>query len=229
MRDTRICAVVMSSSMDKLLPMILQAEKESDLIEIRIDYLLHHHEMDLHRIKEHIKKDVIITCRRRDEGGKWAGPEASRLQYLQTAYDLRFSYIDVELKTLKEKQFKIPYKSQTKTIISFHDFIQTPSEHDLKGIIVQMKRYNPNIIKIATMIHHENDVYLLYKLLIEKKKEDKYIIIGMGDKGVSTRIISPLLGGYMTYCSIDNKGSAPGQISCKKMKKFIHTYHNYGG
>ncbi len=82
-----------------------------------------------------------------------------------------------------------------------------------------MKQHHPYLIKIATTINHENDAYLLYKLLIEKKKEDKYIIIGMGDKGVSTRVISPLLGGYMTYCSIDNKRSAPGQISCKKMKK----------
>lgn len=58
MRDIRVCAVVMSSSMDKLLPMISQAEKENDLVEIRIDYLLEHNERDLHRIKEHIKKTL---------------------------------------------------------------------------------------------------------------------------------------------------------------------------
>ncbi len=219
MRDIRVCAVVMSSSMDKLLPMISQAEKENDLVEIRIDYLLEHNERDLHRIKEHIKKDIIITCRRRDEGGKWAGSEASRLSYLQTAYDLGFNYVDVELKTLKEEQFKIPQNSKTKTIVSFHDFIQTHSEHDLKEIILKIKQYKPYIIKIAAMIKNENDAHLLYKLLIEKKKEDRYIIIGMGNKGVSTRIITPLLGGYMTYCSVDKIGSAPGQISCKKMRK----------
>ncbi len=73
MKNIRICAVVMSQSMDELLPMISQAEKESDLVEVRIDYLLQPNEKDLHRIKEYIKKDVIITCRRMDEGGKWAG------------------------------------------------------------------------------------------------------------------------------------------------------------
>lgn len=220
MRDIRICGVVMNSKIYELLPMISQAEKESGLIEIRIDYLLQHNELDLFLIKKKMKKEIIIICRRADEGGRWTTSESNRLLQLQKAYDLEFNYVDIELKTLQEKRFKIPRRTLTKTIVSFHDFKRTPSIHDLKETVLKMKQYNPYIMKIATMIKHKEDASLLYKLLLERKKGDKYIIIGMGDKGVLTRITTPLLGGYMTYCSIHNNGSAPGQISCKKMKEF---------
>ncbi len=217
MKKILICPVVINTSIDKVLDMIPCVEKEGDIIEVRIDYLSRCSEDDLRRIKRRLKKDAIITCRRKDEGGHWNGSEKNRLVCLQTAFDLGFSHVDVELKTLEEGQFRLPPISNTQTIVSFHDFNETPPLDNLKEIIFRMKKYGQSIMKIATMIKKSEDVQSLYKLLIEKEKGDKYIIIGMGKKGLETRVVSPLLGGYITYCSLEGNGSAPGQMSCKKM------------
>src|SRR5689334_16149310 len=107
MKNILTCAVAMGNSMNELLHNISLAEKESSLVEVRVDYLLDPTKEDLLMSKNSVKKEIVITCRRKDEGGKWIGSEQSRLHCLQTAYDLEFDYVDIELKTLEEKNFSI--------------------------------------------------------------------------------------------------------------------------
>ena len=76
-----------------------------------------------------------------------------------------------------------------------------------------------DIIKIATNVINDNDNIELVKLLINKDKD--IIVLGMGEKGKITRIISPLLGGYLTFASVDGNISASGQIS---LSDLIHIY-----
>ena len=78
-----------------------------------------------------------------------------------------------------------------------------------------------DVVKIATNVVNDNDNIELIKLLINKDKD--VIILGMGEKGKIIRIISPLLGGYLTFASVDNNISASGQIS---LNDLIQIYGN---
>lgn len=225
MKHINLCAVAMGSTMDALVGQILLCQKEADFVEARIDYLDDQKNISLDSIKKSTTKNVIVTCRRKDEGGKWHGKEKDRLHVLRQAFDLGFSFVDLELQTLEEGRFKIPQSIRTKTIISFHDFNKTPNYSELKKIGVRMQKFNPDIKKIATMIKNEDDIHSLYRLLIEKKKEEKYCVIGMGELGKQIRVVSPLLGGCITYCSINDEGSAPGQMSCRVMRKIYELIH----
>ena len=219
MINIRLCAALTGENNEMFLRQMSSVEQDVDCIELRIDYLLNQKKISLIALKNATKKDIIITCRRQDEGGRWSGSEMDRLQVLQDAYTLGFSYVDVELKTLEEKKFTIPIKTGTKTILSFHDFKKTPDMNELKKIIARMQRFKPHIKKIATMIQNENDILNLYATLIHKKKNDNYCVIGMGEVGKQTRIVAPLLGSTITYCSINSGGTAPGQLSCFTMKE----------
>jgi len=220
MKNNNLCAVVSGSNMDGIIQNVFDVQQKVDCIEVRIDYLKNQKKCNLIPLKEITDINMIITCRRKDEGGKWNGNEMKRLQLLRQAYDLGFSYVDVELSTLEEGQFKIPRNTKTKTIISFHDFAETPSLDDLRIIGERMQKYMPHIKKIATIVKDEVDVHALYRMLLEKKEGEKYCVIGMGKNGKQTRIVSSLLGGFLTYCSINTEGAtAPGQMTCDEMKK----------
>lgn len=220
MSTPNLCSVAMGKTMDELLENISLCKRETPFVEVRSDYLNIQSEIDVKRIRKIAGKKSIFTCRRKDEGGNWQGSEEDRLLLLRHAFICGFSYIDVELKTLEEGVFSIPKGMEGQTMVSFHNFKLTPSEDELKNIIARMQEYSPGIKKIATLVRDETDMMTLYKILITKRMDEEMCVIGMGNMGRQTRIIAPLLGGFLTYCSINSEGSAPGQMTCSTMKNF---------
>jgi 3-dehydroquinate dehydratase type I len=219
MNTINLCAVILGKTVDELVQQIAQQNNKTQLVEIRFDYVLMRNSNYMFLLKDATKKQqVIFTCRRRDEGGKWNGDEMERIQTLYRAFDVGF-FVDVELKTLREARLRLTPPMQKKTIISFHDFEKTPSLGELRRICTQMDVHKCAIKKIATMVKNEADRTALYSLLTGKRKDEKLCVIGMGEMGEQTRILSPLLGGNHTYCTISSEGSAPGQLSCSEMKK----------
>jgi len=218
MNTVNLCAVVMGNKTDELIHQISLCKNITKFFELRFDYLNNQNNIDLPLLKKYSSQKIIFTCRRKDEGGKWNGSEEERLRILQNAFDLDF-IVDIELSTLEEGQLSLTSKMKKNTIISFHDFTKTPTHKELKKIIKRMDIFHPHIKKIATLIKNKKNIQTLYSLLIGKKRNENLCVIGMGEMGRQTRILSPLLGGSHTYCTINSEGSAPGQISCLEMKK----------
>jgi len=218
MNTVNLCAVVMGDKTDELIHQISLCKNITKFFELRFDYLNNQNNIDLPLLKKYSSQKIIFTCRRKDEGGKWNGSEEERLRILQNAFDLDF-IVDIELSTLEEGQLSLTSKMKKNTIISFHDFTKTPTHKELKKIIKRMDIFHPHIKKIATLIKNKKNIQTLYSLLIGKKRNENLCVIGMGEMGRQTRILSPLLGGSHTYCTINSEGSAPGQISCLEMKK----------
>lgn len=48
------------------------------------------------------------------------------------------------------------------------------------------------------------------------------IVLGMGNHGKITRLLAPLLGGYLTFASLDEVKSVSGQITYQLMNNFYH-------
>jgi 3-dehydroquinate dehydratase-1 len=219
MNTNILCAVILGKTINELLFQIAQHDNRTQFIEIRFDYVSKRNSNDIVVLKKAVKQQqVIFTCRRSDEGGKWNGNEKERIQILKNAFEVGF-FVDVELSTLEEGKLKLATHMVKKSILSFHDFIQTPTHEELKKIMKRMDVFHPHIKKIATLVRNETDRKVLYSLLIKKRKDEKLCIIGMGEMGKQIRILSPLLGGSHTYCTINIERSAPGQLSCSEMKK----------
>lgn len=215
MKNPNLCAVAIGDTMGALLQNIALCKKAAPFVEVRSDYVSGR--IDLKQIEKRAGKNSIFTCRRKDELGKWYGLEKDRLMLLAQAFSCGFSYVDVELKTMEEGF--VNKGMEAKTLMSFHDFERTPSVTELQKIISRMRRFSPGIMKIATLVRDENDEQALYTLLISRSGNEKLCVIGMGIKGRRTRMIGPLLGGCLAYCSINTEGSAPGQMTCEEMNK----------
>ena len=90
---------------------VKEACKLADVIELRLDYMK---KPDLKRLL--VKKQVIVTVRKKKEGGKLSIPDSKRMELLENAVDLKADYVDVELSTNKSLIKKL-MKNKKKTKI----------------------------------------------------------------------------------------------------------------
>ena len=221
----RICTPVTGSTRSEFFANLSTVQELSDLIELRIDMIPGVTVEDLEKLRQETKKEAILTCRTKDEGGNFTGTQEQLIEILQKAFNLDFAYVDVELQTLEHHAF---YKgAKTKMIVSYHNFDETPVYYDMTKIVDDMKSYNPDIIKIATMVKKDQDNYALLKLLTNRVPPQDMIVLGMGDKGKVTRVLSPFLGGYLTFASTEKGASAPGQIPVTDLETLYNTISKF--
>jgi 3-dehydroquinate dehydratase type I len=215
----KLCIPVVETTVEKALIAIKQVNRWADLIELRVDYLKR---VNLAPLLEDRQKPLIVTNRRKEEGGKYKGEERKRLGVLQEAIDLGADYIDVELATEKSfLQGLIRSKRGTQVILSFHDFQRTPSLKELQRLCGQMIRLEADVIKIVPFAGSwEDNLSILSLIPYAKERRQKIVAFCMGEKGKISRIFSPFLGAAWTYASLNrSRASASGQLTAEEMKE----------
>lgn len=213
-----ICTVVTGNNLDQFIKNLKMAQKVSNFVELRVDYIINFKIDDIKTIQKYLTKKAIFTCRTKKEGGNFNGTEKERVEIIQQALKSNFDFVDIELITINKVNLKNKSK-KTKIICSHHDFKKTPTLKSLIQVINNMRKTKCDIMKIATEVKKMEDNLILFKLLFNKKKKEKMIVLGMGKLGKITRILAPLHGSYLTFASIGKNISAPGQMDVKQLEK----------
>ncbi len=184
-------------------------QKGAKLVELRLDYI--GRSIDLGRLLKDRPTPVVVTCRRREDGGRWDRTEEERLMLLRSAIAMGIEYVDLEADTAK----KIPRYGKTKRIISHHDFNGTPE--DLDSLHASLSEGDADIIKIAAQA---NSFYEMTRMLeLVRNATVPTIGISMGEFGTPSRILNPKFGAPFTYCAFNpERKVAPGQLSFDQMK-----------
>jgi 3-dehydroquinate dehydratase/shikimate dehydrogenase len=211
-----ICIPITAKTTNEALKDIKNAS-QADIIELRADLI---RGIDIKRILKSTKKPIIVTVRKKSEGGKFSGSEEKRLKLLRDAVDLGADFVDIELSSgTKAITQLMKDKGKTKIIVSYHNFKETPN--NLEVIYRKIKKTGCNVIKIATFANSISDNVKIFKLIKKAKRENKNIIaLCMGEKGQVSRILSPVLGAFLTFGALKKgKESAPGQIEAAVLKK----------
>ncbi len=184
------------------------ADAGAKLIEIRLDYI--GRSIDLTRLLKDRPTPVVITCRRKEDGGRWDRSEEERLMMLRSAIAMGVEYVDLEEDIAK----KIPRYGKTKRIISLHNFEGTPD--NLETIHGELAKQDADVIKIATLANTFSDVRRMMKLMQNAKVPT--IGISMGDIGTVTRVLALRYGAPFTYCVYSSERRvAPGQLTFDQM------------
>ncbi|AAO91559.1 type I 3-dehydroquinate dehydratase [Coxiella burnetii] len=218
----RICVVVIGKTLEEFLSQLEAAQTAVDFVELRIDYLEQINPNWVRIIKNHTHKKAILCCRARADGGKFLGTPEAQQEILQAGNDLGFDYLDIDLPVANKISI---HEKKAKIIISYHNFLHTPPITELNFLLENMRLFNPDVFKFATKSEQYEDVKTLFKLLINKKNNENMIVLGMGEQGKIIRLLSPLLGGYLTFSSINGAISAPGQIDFKTMQDFYQRFY----
>lgn len=186
-----------------------------DLFEVRIDII---GECWTEAVKS-LKKPWIATNRSAEEGGKWSGTEARRIEQLLQAMELGASIVDIELSTRNLENIVKVIKKRTKCLLSFHDRQKTPPLVEMKEIIQKQLKAGADICKLITTARQIED-NLSTLQLIREFPEARVVSFAMGPLGAVSRVLCPLVGGDFTYASMaEGKESADGQIAVKDMLK----------
>jgi len=208
--------VVRADNPEKFYSNLAKTQQAADLIELRVDYIKGLRVEHLKGLKAAAKKEAIFTCRSRGEGGNFAGTEKQRLAIIQKAIDLGFPYVDIELSALRKH--KLSKRKGVKLIVSYHNFQKTPKYNFLEKVIKQAYDFGADIAKVAVLANKPEDNKTIFQLILNKKPNQEIIALAMGEQGRITRLLAPLLGGYLTFAAVGGKGSAPGQIDIKELE-----------
>jgi 3-dehydroquinate dehydratase/shikimate dehydrogenase len=186
------------------------SEIGADLVEMRMDYI--GRAIDLRRLLADRRAPILVTCRRREDGGRWDKTEQERLMILRSAIASGVDYVDLE----EDIAASIPRYGKTKRIVSLHNFEETPD--NLEEIHARLAALDADIVKIATMANSFADSIRMLRLL--RKAKVPTIALCMGELGTVTRILGLANGSPFTYTAMSNdRKIAPGQITFDMMKR----------
>ena len=211
MKKPRICAVIVNNDLEA----VREVEPFVDLFEVRIDLIGD----GWQELVKQFKKPWIGCNRRVDEGGRWEGDEARRVEKLLRATELGADIIDLELRTTNLKQAIELIKKRAKCLLSFHELRGTPPLNSTREIVQRQLGAGADVCKVVTTAQRFEDNLVILQLISEFPKT-RIVSFAMGPLGFASRILCPLVGGDFTYASIEQgKESASGQITVRELRK----------
>ena len=198
------------------------------IIELRID-LLEPEERSIEKVKEFLTSlnmPVIITNRRREEGGSFMGTEDERIEILRSIMATEMvDAVDIEfLADGRDEIIEEAKKHHIPVILSFHDFSGMPAPAEILELIDAMYNAGGSIAKIAVTPGTPYDTLNLLQLTHQVSSDGHgqlLITIGMGDWGRHLRVIAPLYGSVLTYGFIEDEAVAPGQFSVHELRDML--------
>lgn len=210
-----ICVVIRGPTYHDVRQQISQAVNVADLLELRLDLF---ESLDLHALRElraTFSIPMIFTLRSSVERGKYTGTEEMRLVEIWRLAELNPEYLDLEyhiaLEFIDEISSRFP---AIKLILSLHDFSDMPE--DLEGLYRKMQKIPASFYKLAVTANSCIDALRL--MCWAKGKDEKLIVISMGDHGQASRILGPVIGSPITYAALEEgQECAPGQLSAEKL------------
>lgn len=207
---SKICVSIAEPSLD----LCKRAAAQSDLAEIRLDLAeLTPAEIE-HLFSQHA--GLIATCRS-------AGTDpAACLEHLLCAIRAGAALVDVELESedvMCAKIVRAAHARDSKVIISYHNFHETPGILVLQEKIKACLDRGADLVKIACMVNSMSDNARLLGLLDGRSD---LIVVGMGEFGRITRIAAPLLRSPFTYACLEHgRETAPAQLTKRELEEAL--------
>lgn len=184
----------------------------ADAVEWRLDFLEQAPTPEQLRVSfSNCPERIIATCRPQDEGGRFKGSEAQRLEILREAAKLGV-LVDVEYRVAPQAR-----PDAKGIILSVHDFNRCPDPEDLNAVVAGLDASDAAINKIAFMTGACEDAFGAFDVIRACRKPT--LALAMGETGVMTRILAGKFGAFGTFAALETgAGSAPGQPTLDEFK-----------
>lgn len=217
----KYCLPIIKTKNTEVLKIILGKKTSYDFFEVWLDYIK---DLNLDFIEALIKRfdgKLIFLFRRQN----LEAPKMSFQKRIEIINLIAGSKCLLDLDVSQKKELDIIKKKPKKIrlIVSYHNYKETLSRQKLEKIIQVINKHNPEIYKISTFCNKDSDALCLIDLLSSLKERGlKCIILGMGEKGIITRIAGAIIGNEISFAPISNKGkSAAGQLTKSELEKIL--------
>jgi len=215
----RICVPIMEKNVKKAARTVRLLDRhDPDLIELRFDLMKSASSFSM--IRDATERPLIATNRSKTQGGHFSGTQQNRLGTLMSAAREGFDYVDIELTSKDDRRVIHNVREDgAEIIISHHNSKLTPTESALKSILEKEGRAGADICKIVCTARSYRDSLRCLKFVEKYATEAKLVCFCMGKHGISSRVLSPLFGGYFTFASFrPGLETAPGQIPIDELR-----------
>lgn len=202
----------------------LAPDVPADLIEWRLDGLCGLAEADLRTAVTACPRPVLLTARRRDEGGFRDWPsENARLEAVNALAGFA-RWVDVEARTLEESaEWRMavgPWQSAgLGLVVSAHDFTGVPSPSDLERIAAIAEENAAEVLKIAATPASLDDVAALGRVFSLPGVAARSVM-AMGHFGLASRLLFAAAGSVLNYGYL-RAASVPGQWPAGELRRWI--------
>lgn len=220
-----ICVSIVPATNEEALSMLGRALPLADLVELRIDRI---EVPALPMLLYAGVERIVVTNRRRDEGGFFASCEARRLDLLHEAVDLGARFVDIEARTGSRAVGRLvdairSRGGKTRLIVSHHDLEGTPSAKALAARLKTCRALGADVVKIVTLANRAEDNLRVLEILPQAREMGQEIIaFCMGERGRLSRVAAPLLGSCWSYASLERgAASAQGQLTVREMRTVL--------
>jgi len=222
-----ICTPIAADNFDSYLNLLQSAKNMgSDIAEFRIDYFKNITAEVLNKVISESELPLIVTNRNREDGGMFSSGEEVRLELLETAIESNPSFVDIEVAIDREKRDNIIQKARINDvgiICSYHDFRHTPTQNEIFEIYSDINETGANVAKMVFTPVTDKDIRNILSVTERfSNNEMLFTIFGMRQKGQITRMLTPLLGACLTYCSLyNNPNNNLGQADLQSTRKYF--------
>jgi 3-dehydroquinate dehydratase/shikimate dehydrogenase len=173
---------------------LFNAAPQCDLIEFRLDRL--GKEPDLKEMMEGINKPILISCRRKADGGAWDGTEEERLVQLRTAIITGPAYVELELDVAGQ----VPRFGNTKRVISYTN-LKAPLAN-LEPVIEKAIAAKADVVKFVGPTPTLDAAWPLLAT-ISKKRDIPVVGMGLGKPGVMFSLLGLKYGAPWIYAALE--------------------------
>ncbi len=225
-----LCLTLTGSTLEENRALVEQNRAWISLAELRLDHLRADEQKIASSFPSTVDLPVILTFRRKSDGGECDLSEKERLQILYETAKGEYAYVDIEEDVKKsDLKFKDPMIEQkvdferslrdrgVRIIRSLHDFTCVPA--DIYGRISKLASKG-DIPKVAVTPKSMIDVISLFRVHAELSDIKEKIIIGMGEYGICTRLLYKKCGSMLSFCS--DSQAAPGHLGARVMSELYH-------
>ncbi len=208
-----ICISINQESRRLALADMLNASRQCDLLEIRLDRF--GMAPGLGELLAAKPKPVIMSCRRPKDGGHWDGSEDERLALLRQSIVSKADYVEIELDVADQIR---PFPP-SKRVISYTNLQETPA--DIADIYAAAQTKKPDVIKLMTLARTPEEAWPLVQLLA--KPSVPTVVVGLGKPGVMLALLGRKIGAPWTYAALERGMEAwPGQPTVEDLVEVYH-------
>lgn len=216
----RICVALGCSEPAQLLDQARrQAEQGESFLEFRLDYLRDPAEgpaVVATFLREQPGCQVLATCRRRQNQGKFHGSVQEQIRLLEAASRAGATLLDLEIESAEQCQPACTsLRANSWLMVSYHNFETVPP---LAPLVRRLQRCSADAYKIAVTARKPSDIGRLLALP-KSFGRTPVVFLAMGEIGFPSRVLAPLHGGWFTYAAPSgSEGTAPGQVSGRTLR-----------
>jgi len=222
--ESKICAVVAAESAAAMWRQLQRALSQTKTIELRLDWLANDAEIEkfLARLAASRRRraargrdvTIIVTCRRREAGGRYLGTIAKQLRHLGEALRVGCQWFDLEIESASRCPAELidVLLGEGRQICSAHFFQRAP--RDFKPVAAKLWGVRPDAIKIAA--HCESLSEARRVTAIARGRRRDAITVPMGDVALPMRVLALRERGNFVYAPVEN-ATAPGQAPLNEM------------